>query len=37
MVLRRQVSRPRYQPTDRLVLATLAKVLPAIKVNGVWR
>lgn len=28
MVLRRQVSRPQYTPTDRLVLATLAKLLP---------
>ncbi len=27
-VLRRQVARPRYTPTDRLVLATLAKLLP---------
>src|SRR5215218_4682043 len=28
MVVRRQVARPRYQPTDRLVLAMLAKLLP---------
>ncbi len=28
MVLRRQVARPRYAPTDRLILATLARVLP---------
>jgi hypothetical protein len=28
MVLRRQVARPRYAPTDRMVLATLAKLLP---------
>jgi putative transposase len=28
LVLRRQVARPRYTPTDRLVLATLAKLLP---------
>src|SRR2546421_4208590 len=27
-VLRRQVVRPRYTPTDRLVLATLARLLP---------
>jgi putative transposase len=27
MVLRRQVARPRYAPTDRIVLATLAKLL----------
>src|SRR2546421_7251386 len=27
-VLHRQVARPRYAPTDRLVLATLARVLP---------
>jgi putative transposase len=27
-VLRRQVARPRYTPGDRMVLATLAKLLP---------
>ena len=27
-VLRRQVARPRYSPTDRMLLATLAKLLP---------
>jgi hypothetical protein len=27
-VLNRQVARPRYAPTDRLVLATLARMLP---------
>lgn len=27
-VLRRQVPRPRYSPTDRMLLATLAKMLP---------
>jgi hypothetical protein len=28
MVLRRQVARPRYTPSDRMILATLAKLLP---------
>ena len=28
LVLRRQVSRPRYAPADRMVLATLAKLMP---------
>jgi putative transposase len=27
-ILRRQVTRPRYRPTDRLVLATLSRLLP---------
>jgi hypothetical protein len=27
-VLRRQVPRPRYMPADRMLLATLAKLLP---------
>jgi hypothetical protein len=27
-VVRRQVARPRYAPTDRLILATLARLLP---------
>ena len=28
MVVRRQVARPRYAPTDRMVLAILARLLP---------
>jgi putative transposase len=28
LVLRRQVTRPRYTPSDRMILATLAKLLP---------
>jgi hypothetical protein len=28
VVLRRQVARPRYTPTDRMLLATLARLLP---------
>ncbi len=28
LVLRRQVARPRYTPTDRMILAALAKLLP---------
>ena len=28
MVVRRQVARPRYTPSDRLVLAVLARLLP---------
>src|SRR5205814_8159071 len=28
LVLRRQVTRPRYTPADRMILATLAKLLP---------
>jgi putative transposase len=28
LVLRRQVARPRYTPSDRMLLATLAKLLP---------
>ena len=28
MVLHRQVARPRYAPSDRMILATLAKLLP---------
>jgi putative transposase len=27
-ILRRQVPRPRYTPTDRMVLSTLAQLLP---------
>jgi len=32
-VFRRQVARPRYTPTDRMLLAALAKLLP----RGRWR
>src|SRR4051812_25959778 len=28
MVVRRQIARPRYAPADRMVLATLARLLP---------
>jgi hypothetical protein len=35
MVLRRQVARPRYTSADRLVLATLAKLLPRKQWGGV--
>jgi putative transposase len=28
MVVQRQIARPRYTPSDRLILATLAKLLP---------
>ena len=34
-VLHRQVARPRYAPTDRLVLATLARLLPREPLVGV--
>src|SRR2546427_12916939 len=33
-VLHRQVARPRYAPTDRLVLATLARMLPRERWSG---
>jgi hypothetical protein len=36
MVLRRQVARPRYTPADRLVLATLAKLLPRERGPPFW-
>ena len=36
MVLGRQVSRPRYAPVDRLVLATLAKLLPRPRWPVFW-
>ena len=32
LVLRRQVARPRYTPADRMILTTLAKLLP----RGRW-
>ena len=33
-VLHRQVARPRYAPTDRLILATLARLLPRERWSG---
>jgi hypothetical protein len=36
-VLHRQVACPRYAPTDRLVLATLARILPRGALVGVPR
>ena len=36
MVLRRQIARPRYTPSDRLILATLAKLLSAIAGPSSW-
>ena len=35
-VLHRQVARPRYAPTDRLVLATLARLLPRERWLASW-
>ncbi len=35
-VLRRQLALPRYTPTDWIVLATLAKLLPAIGGRSSW-
>jgi len=35
-VLHRQVARPRYAPTDRLVLATLARLLPRERGRRSW-
>jgi hypothetical protein len=34
MVLRRQIRRPRFTPSDRMVLAMLAQLLPARAVAG---
>jgi putative transposase len=34
VVLHRQVARPRYAPTDRLILATLARLLPRERWSG---
>jgi putative transposase len=35
-VLRRQVTRPRYAPSDRLVLAWLAMLLPRERWSAFW-
>jgi putative transposase len=36
VVLRRQVARPRYTPTDRILLATLARLLPRERCALSW-
>ena len=35
-VLRRQVARPRYTPADRMILASLARLLPAVAGRSSW-
>src|SRR6266540_3597016 len=35
-VLRRQVARPRYTPADRMILASLARLIPAVAGRSSW-